>query len=203
MVGQVKSFNYDLFNQGFTYFNNLDYSICFKKWPGFCTVTYEVPTSTDDWEDSGNSNGFLLPDRVPEDGDMIDYDEYLKKGPPIAVTTSKSVKGKKKIPSQLLRPHREVTSFHIVSREHGVQSQTSAAAGPLKCNTDYLVLNNLRFCGHHLNEDSLYSSTIRNDAPVMDNSTGPIYARFVTSVDTVGKGFVLNYQLNPCLMAGR
>lgn len=206
MVGQVKSFNYDLFNQGFTYFNNLDYAICFKKWPGFCTVTYEVPTSTDEWEETGSENGFLLPDRVPDGGDGLDYDELLKKGPPIAVTTSRSAnngKNKKKIPSQLLRPHREVTSFHIVSREHGAQSQTTAAAGPLKCNTDYLVLNNLRFCGHHLNEDSLHSSTIRTDAPVMDNSTGPIYARFVTSVDTVGKGFVLNYQLNPCLMAGR
>lgn len=203
MVGQVKSFNYDLFNQGFTYFNNLDYTICFKKWPGFCTVTFEVPNN-DDWDGGSNGGGFLLPDERPEDGSNLDYDDLLKKGLPISVTTSKSdINKKKKITSQLLRPHREVTSFHIVSREHGAQSQTTAAAGPLKCNTDYLVLNNLRFCGHHLNEDSLYSSSIRTDSPIMDNSTGPIYARFVTSLDTVGKGFVLNYQLNPCLMAGR
>lgn len=179
--------------------------MCFKKWPGFCTIIYEVQDN-DEW---GNANGngsddddFLNPDS----GDMIDYDEKLKKGPPVQATTPSSSNGKgknkKKVPQQFIRPSREETSFHIVPREYGSQSQSTAAAGPLKCNTDYLSINNLRFCGHHLNEAGLYSSSIRSDAPVMDNSTGPLQARFVTSTDNVGKGFALNYQLNPCLMAG-
>ena len=178
--------------------------MCFKKWPGFCTVTYEVPDN-DEWgnsNDDGSDDTFINPDA----GDMNDYDEQLRKGPPVQVTTPNSNSGKgknkKKIPQQFLRPSREATSFHIVSREYGSQSQSIAAAGPLKCNTDYLSINNLRFCGHHLNEAGLYSSSIRSDAPVMDNSTGPLQARFVTSTDNVGKGFALNYQLNPCLMAG-
>jgi hypothetical protein len=44
--GSIRSFNYDEPNvaaQG-GYLNNLDYTICFKKEPGFCTVTYSVPT---------------------------------------------------------------------------------------------------------------------------------------------------------------
>lgn len=43
--GSIRSFNYEDPNvsaQG--YLNNLDYTICFRKEPGFCTVTYSVPT---------------------------------------------------------------------------------------------------------------------------------------------------------------
>lgn len=42
--GNIKSFNFEEFNlasQG--YFNNLDYTICFRREPGFCTITYSVP----------------------------------------------------------------------------------------------------------------------------------------------------------------
>ncbi|CAG2114154.1 unnamed protein product [Medioppia subpectinata] len=44
--GSIRSFNYDEPNvaQQGGYLNNLDYTICFKKEPGFCTVTYSVPT---------------------------------------------------------------------------------------------------------------------------------------------------------------
>ena len=42
--GSIRSFNYEDPNasaQG--YLNNLDYTICFRKEPGFCTVTYSIP----------------------------------------------------------------------------------------------------------------------------------------------------------------
>lgn len=45
------SFNFDLYNEGNTYFNNMDYTICFRKEPGFCTMTYSVPTERDPDDD--------------------------------------------------------------------------------------------------------------------------------------------------------
>lgn len=35
-----------------------------------------------------------------------------------------------------------------------------------------------------------------------DNSTGPILARFVSNWDGVGRGFLLDYRFNPCMVAG-
>lgn len=100
---------------------------------------------------------------------------------------------------QEIRPPHEVTSFHIVN---GHSNQQFAGAGPLKCYSDYLILNNMRFCGSHLNEAALYRNNINTDETVIDNSTGPVYARFVSSVESVSKGFILDYQLNPCLLNG-
>lgn len=52
IVGKVVSFNFDLYNEGNTYFNNMDYTICFRKEPGFCTLTYSVPTERDPDDDN-------------------------------------------------------------------------------------------------------------------------------------------------------
>lgn len=192
MVGQVKSFNYDLFNQGFTYFNNLDYTICFKKWPGFCTVTFDVPSNSEDLHDLGNAETFLLTDRMSKEANIMDYYD----SPQV-----KNHQERKKIfSSSNIRPIHELTSFNIISRDFGPKN--CASVGPLKCPTDYLMMNSLRFCGDYLNEDALYSSNIRTNGQVIDNSTGPIYLRFVTSRDTVGKGFIVNYIFNPCLLSG-
>lgn len=185
----MRSFNYDLFNQGFTYFNNLDYTICFRKWPGFCTVSYTIPRE-DEPNESSNDND-LFPER--------DEVGALKK---IAMPVTKAMKiranDRLRRPQEIRPPH-ETTSFQIVS---GQSNQQFAGAGPLKCVSDYLVLNNMRFCGSHLNDAALYRNNINLDTTIVDNSTGPVSARFVTSQESVSKGFILDYQLNPCLLNG-
>lgn len=37
---------------------------------------------------------------------------------------------------------------------------------------------------------------------LLDNSTGPIVARFVSNFNEVGRGFLLDYRFNPCIVAG-
>ena len=45
LIGQIKSFNFEEFQvgAGTGYLSGLDYAICFKKPPGYCSVTYTVP----------------------------------------------------------------------------------------------------------------------------------------------------------------
>jgi len=171
----MQSFNFDVFNQGFTYFNNLDYAICFRKPPGFCTVSFAV--ADDDDDDDDDANGLFPDDELS--------DEFKK--------------ARDKLKPIDLRPSRERTNFHIVARDRG---QALAGAGPHKCPTDYLIINNMRFCGYFLNEAALFRNGIQEDSDVTDNSTGPIMVRFITSEEAVAKGFQLEYQMNPCLLNG-
>lgn len=45
LIGQIKSFNFEEFQvgAGTGYLSGLDYTICFKKPPGYCSVTYSIP----------------------------------------------------------------------------------------------------------------------------------------------------------------
>lgn len=45
IIGQIKSFNFEEFmvGAGTGYLSGLDYTICFKKPPGYCSLTYSVP----------------------------------------------------------------------------------------------------------------------------------------------------------------
>jgi hypothetical protein len=46
--GRIKSFNYDLLGGNVTdegYPNDIDYMMCVKKEPGFCSITYELATT--------------------------------------------------------------------------------------------------------------------------------------------------------------
>ena len=208
LVGQVKSFNYDLFNQGFTYFNNLDYTICFKKWPGFCTVTFEVPTSTEDFDNLPNGQDaaatFSLSDPMSRDSsEIMDYYSQSLNNHSPRRKNRQNTKYHYSISPQSSSgdsPLRRRGSYFQISSSDSTGKL--AAAGPFKCPSDFLVINSIRFCGNYLNEDSLYNNNIRSNGPVIDNSTGPIYIRFVTSVDTTSKGFILNFQFNPCLLNG-
>ena len=181
LLGKIESFNFDVFNQGFTYFNNLDYAICFRKPPGFCTVSFQVSEDKDDDDDDPD-------DEFPDD----ELSDEFKK-------IRDRQKNREKLRPSDLRPVRETTNFNIVSRD---RSQTMAGAGPHKCPTDYIVINNMRFCGHRLNQAALYRNGIQEDDQVIDNSTGPILVRFITSEESVAKGFQIDYQLNPCLLNG-
>lgn len=176
LMGKMVSFNFDVFNQGFTYFNNLDYAICFRKPPGFCTVSFTV--AEDDDDDDDDSTNDLFPDE--------ELGNEFKKI-------------RDKLSPSSLRPTKESTNFHIVAKE---RAQQLAGAGPHKCPADYLVLNNMRFCGHYLNEAALYRNGIKEDSVVIDNSTGPVIARFISSESAVAKGFQLEYQMNPCMSHG-
>ena len=151
-------------------------------------MSYSVPQE-DEAEESGHEN-----DLFPERNEVV-----LKK---IAMPVTKAVRrrpnDRQRRPQEVRPPH-EVTSFHVVSSQSHLQS---AGAGPIKCLSDYLILNNMRFCGTHLNDAALYRNNVNTDTTIVDNSTGPVSARFVTSSDAVSKGFLLDYQLNPCLLNG-
>jgi hypothetical protein len=42
--GEFKSFNFDYYSQANArYLRNLDYAICFRKLPGFCSITFSMP----------------------------------------------------------------------------------------------------------------------------------------------------------------
>lgn len=45
LIGQIKSFNFEEFQvgAGTGYLSGLDYTICFKKPPGYCSITYTTP----------------------------------------------------------------------------------------------------------------------------------------------------------------
>ena len=121
----------------------------------------------------------------------------------IKIRANDRIKGRRRpYPHENHRPGRETSYFQIISGQNNQNNQQFAGAGPVKCYTDYLLLNGMRYCGSHLNEGALYRNNIDTDVPVIDNSTGPVYARFVTSEEAVSRGFMLNYHLNPCLLNG-
>lgn len=45
LIGQIKSFNFEdsQVNPGTGYLSGLDYTICFKKPSGYCSITYSIP----------------------------------------------------------------------------------------------------------------------------------------------------------------
>ncbi|XP_054166089.1 uncharacterized protein LOC128963602 [Oppia nitens] len=162
--GSIRSFNYDeptVPSLG-GYLNNLDYTICFKKEPGFCTVTYSVPTVYVHITDQNQ----------PQEGPTtIPPGRYFNIVPDTA------------------------TQNPVGSNEGG--------AGPYDCPFDYLFIAGRRLCGYRFN-GQLYPPTPNpmTNSEVTDNSTGPIYARFVSNHQEVGRGFNLNYRMNPCLIGG-
>ena len=160
-------------------------------------MTFEVPSNSEDLDNSPNGETFTISNRQSQlttDTLAMDHFDSTKI---YSLLHEGKYHQKKKTISHFIR---EKTSFQIVSNDLNLQQ--FASAGPFKCSNDYLVINSLRYCGNYLNEDSLYSTNVQSNAPVVDNSTGPIYIRFVTSVDTASKGFILNFQLNPCLLNG-
>lgn len=123
-----------------TYFNNMDYSICFRKEVGFCTQTYQVNTTF-----------------VPM----------------------------------------EISSL-APNQNSPFDSRLYAGAGVSKCQYDFLLLDGVRYCGAHLSPMGFISQAEIIDQPVVDKSSGPFIARFVTNERFVGRGFSIGYQQNPC-----
>lgn len=155
-------------------------------------MSYSVPR-----EEEPNESG--------DENDLFPEREEVSSFKKIAIPATKAIKhrvnDRRRRPQEIRPPH-EVTIFHIVSGQSSQSNQQYAAAGPLKCASDFILLNGIRFCGSHLNDGGLYRNNINEDAIIVDNSTGPVSMRFVTSDEAVSKGFLLDYQLNPCLMNG-
>ncbi|XP_053203835.1 uncharacterized protein LOC128388463 isoform X1 [Panonychus citri] len=154
VVGRIMSLNFDLYNDGNTYFNNLDYTICFRKEPGFCTMTYSVPSERD-------------PDEEPETN----------------------------------KPSRPSSVFRYFEIQPESKTSEAPGAGIVKCPSDYLMIGGIRFCGGRLNAN-VFANNPSGDTDVTDNSTGPIFARFVSDGKEVKRGFFLNYRMNPCFIGG-
>ena len=150
--GVFQSFNYETTNRQeippgvntavwpreASYFNNMDYTICFRKEVGFCTQTYQVNASVVTMEISAVS--------------------------PLGQSSFDAAR---------------------------------AGAGVIKCPFDFLLLDGVRYCGSHLTPLGLSGNT-DIDAPVIDKSSGPFMARFVSNEKFVGRGFSIGYQQNPC-----
>lgn len=113
--GNIRSFNYEELSQqavvGYgLYLNNLDYTICFRKQPGFCTITYSVPND-------------------------LNFNQQNQ------------------LPNQEVSGYQPGLYFNVVADPTGPNAvgTDQAGAGPYECNTDYLILANIRLCGFRLN----------------------------------------------------
>nr|XP_032516530.1 uncharacterized protein LOC116769517 [Danaus plexippus plexippus] len=65
------------------------------------------------------------------------------------------------------------------------------------CPTDYLLIAAVRLCGERFNDGSVLQD-FSLDAPVTDDSAGPIVIRFRSDGIYTGRGFKLHYQQNSC-----
>lgn len=67
IIGQIKSFNYEEYNYKSGYLNNLDYSICFRKEMGFCSISYSLP----------NANATQIQNQQGTNQQLINRPEYF------------------------------------------------------------------------------------------------------------------------------
>ncbi|XP_075975318.1 uncharacterized protein LOC142976017 isoform X2 [Anticarsia gemmatalis] len=67
----------------------------------------------------------------------------------------------------------------------------------LNCPNDWLLIAAIRLCGDRLNDGSVFQDFTVN-APITDNSAGPIVVWFRSDESYVGTGFRLLYQQNSC-----
>ncbi|XP_044762650.1 uncharacterized protein LOC123319783 [Coccinella septempunctata] len=65
------------------------------------------------------------------------------------------------------------------------------------CPNDYIIINGVRLCGTKLN-DGMTNPDLTVNAPVTDNSLGPIVIQVRTNGSAVGRGFKLFYTQNRC-----
>lgn len=160
LIGSVKSFNYQEYSlSNVEYLSSLDYTICFRKAMGHCSVTFSIPTLDDI-------------NQVPVN-----------------------------LPGQ---PHGayDASIYFQITGDSSI-GQDSAGAGPYECPTDWLMLAGVRLCGNRMNPSLSATANPTTSAEVVDNSTGPIYARFYSNNDhDTKRGFWINYRQNPCFVGG-
>lgn len=65
------------------------------------------------------------------------------------------------------------------------------------CHDDFISVNSIRLCGEKLNDASRIDDLTLN-APITDSGNGPIVLPVRTNDAIVGRGFRINYKLNPC-----
>lgn len=65
------------------------------------------------------------------------------------------------------------------------------------CNDDFISVNSIRLCGEKLNDASRVDDLTLN-APITDLASGPIVLPVRSNDAVVGRGFRINYKLNPC-----
>ncbi|OQR72208.1 hypothetical protein BIW11_10532 [Tropilaelaps mercedesae] len=75
--------------------------------------------------------------------------------------------------------------------------ETEAGLGVTECPQDYLLIGGARYCGTRLNPD-MGTTNPRENAPVVDASSGPVSVRFVSDQTLNARGFEMNYRQNPC-----
>ena len=148
LVGQIKSFNFDFFDQGFTYFNNLDYTICFKKESGFCTARFSVPRD-DDSESSASA--------------IFGGDPFLGIG-----SNGGNTYNDGSSPDKVIRPPiKDPTGDHFNIIPGNDVQQGASGAGHIHCPNDYLIINYIRYCGYRLNPDLYGQGQHSQNVPVL------------------------------------
>ncbi|XP_055608091.1 uncharacterized protein LOC129755553 isoform X2 [Uranotaenia lowii] len=144
--GYIKSFNYEdqsvlVLKRVPSYYNNLNYAICIRRMPNFCSTTFS------NVGENGEANEFQL----------VNFDEEG---------------------ISLTKP--DTAGVEIYS-----------------CPDDYLAINYLRLCGERLNDGSSTEDYMQN-APVMDDSAGPIVIPVRSDQEFVGRGFKLMFKQEVC-----
>ncbi|XP_053699105.1 uncharacterized protein LOC128746079 [Sabethes cyaneus] len=66
------------------------------------------------------------------------------------------------------------------------------------CPDDFIAINYLRLCGDRLNDGSSIANYTQN-APVTDDSRGPVVVPVRTNNEKVGRGFRIMYRQNVCI----
>lgn len=92
------------------------------------------------------------------------------------------------------------TSFQLINVDEDGESLVplgQAGAEAFNCPDDYIVIAGVRLCGDRFNDASMQIDFTEN-APVTDNTNGPFIVTVRTNGNTVGRGFELDYQQNPC-----
>ncbi|XP_075219132.1 uncharacterized protein LOC142323420 [Lycorma delicatula] len=74
-----------------------------------------------------------------------------------------------------------------------------AGAESYNCPDDYIVLNNMRLCGHRLN-DAFENSDLKQNHVIKVADNGPFVITVKTNNNVTGRGFYLIYHQNPCVI---
>lgn len=87
--------------------------------------------------------------------------------------------------------------FLLISGGTSVIPEKMAGVEIFNCNDDFISVNSIRLCGEKLNDASRVDDLTLN-APITDLASGPIVLPVRSNDAVVGRGFRINYKLNPC-----
>lgn len=80
-----------------------------------------------------------------------------------------------------------------------IPAQGQAGAEIFSCQDDFIAVNAIRLCGSKLNDGS-FSTNFNMNVPVQSYMNGPIVIPVKTNNDTVGRGFLIYFFQEKCIL---